>query len=201
MSVRPAPSRGDSRATVVPLLALLRQATAAHHRRLDAGLALGCATLTRERYAAFLEGSLRVLLVLEPALRPWPAAYDASPRIECLREDLRALDADADPARPPIDVPVDVAGAFGAAYVVEGSALGGRVLAPMVQRVLGASTAVSYLRLRGEATQPHWTAWLARLRTFDEGARPGDRDVCCAMACATFGAYTRSLTQAMQVAA
>lgn len=201
MSDRPVPSRGGSRETGSSLLAQLRRATAARHRRLDDGLALGHATLTRERYAAFLEGSLRVLVLLEPALRKWPRAYDPSPRIECLREDLRALGGDVDPVPAHVHVPANAAAAFGAAYVVEGSALGGRVLAPLVQRVLGTCTSVSYLRLRGDATQPHWQAWLARLRTFDDDAVPADRDAACAMACATFDVYTQSLTQAMQVAA
>ena len=183
------------------LVTALRRATAARHRRLDGALAIARAPLTRERYAAFLRGSLRVLQALEPALSRWPQAYGASLRIECLRADLRSIGAAHDPAPADVKVPETVAEAFGAAYVVEGSALGGRVLAPLVQRALGDSAPVTYLRLRGDATQAHWQQWLGRLHAFDEQERPGDRDAACAMACSTFDAYTRALAAATRVAA
>lgn len=192
---------GPAAATRSGLLEDLRRATAARHRVLDDALGLGRAPLTCERYSAFLEGSLRVLAVLEPALARWPAAYGKDLRVATLRADLRELGRARDPAHADVRVPASLDEAFGAAYVVEGSASGGRVLAPLVERALGRGAPTSYLRLRGDATQAHWQQWLARLAMFDARANAAERDATCAMACVTFDDYTRALAPAMQVTA
>ena len=193
--------RGSAAATRSGLLGELRRSTGARHRRLDHALGLGRELLTRDRYTAFLTGSLRVLVVLEPALATWPDAYGTALRVASLRSDLHALGSEGDPGRDAIAVPSSVGEAFGAAYVVEGSALGGRVLAPVVERALGYGAPTSYLRLRGESTHAHWQQWLARLSMFDTHAQGDECEAACAMACATFDAYTRALAPAMQVPA
>jgi len=181
------------------LLGDLRRATAARHRVLDDALRLGRAPLTCERYSAWLEGSLRVLAVLEPALARWPDAYGKDLRVARLRADLRELGRARDPGHADVRVPASLDEAFGAAYVVEGSASGGRVLAPLVERALGKGAPTSYLRLRGDATQAHWQQWLASLAMFDAHANAVEREATCAMACMTFDDYTRALAPAMHV--
>jgi heme oxygenase len=183
------------------LHAALRRATASRHRALDEALAPGRTPLTRERYIAFLQGSLRVLAVLEPALARWPGAGVEALRVASLVADLRALGGCLDGGHADVRVPASLAEAFGAAYVVEGSALGGRALAMVVQLALGERTPMSYLRLRGEATGSHWQRWLALLQAFDADADSDQRASACTMACTTFDSYARALAPESPVTA
>jgi heme oxygenase len=183
------------------LHAALRRATASRHRALDDALAFARTPLTRERYVAFLQGSLRVLAVLEPALARWPGAGVEALRVASLRADLRTLGRSCDAGHADVRGPESLAEAFGAAYVVEGSALGGRVLAGVVQRALGERTPTSYLRLRGGATHAHWQHWLARLQAFEADTHSHERASTCTMACTTFDSYARSLAQESPVTA
>jgi heme oxygenase len=187
------------------LLSTLRRRTAGAHARLDDGLARA-GGLGAERYPGFLRASLAVLGALEPALARWLPAVVTPSRVAALRADLAALAADA--AVAPADVPAlerrsredqddqrervaleSLAAAYGAAYVVEGSALGGAVLAQRVEAAHGPAVPVRYLRLRGRATAAHWAAFVAELARAERGFDAGDRDAACAAACAVFAAY------------
>jgi heme oxygenase (biliverdin-IX-beta and delta-forming) len=177
---------------VSSLLSSLRRRTAAAHARLDDGLARA-GGLGAERYAAFLRASLAVLGPLEPALASWLPAVVTPSRVAALRADLAALGPDA--AAAPAEVPVlaSLAAAYGAAYVVEGSALGGAVLADRVEAAHGPAAPTRYLRLRGRATAAHWAAFVAELARAERGFDAGAREAACAAACAVFAAYEAAL--------
>src|SRR6201999_4065336 len=147
--------------------------------------------MTRSRYVGFLHGSLAVLGALEPAIARWlPAAVTPS-RVDRLRDDLRALGADPEIAAPALAVPASFAASLGAAYVIEGSTLGGVVLAERFTAELGLAPgeATSYLRLRGRDTARHWRGFLDELARADATLDGAARRDACTAAAATFDAY------------
>lgn len=114
----------------------------------------------RDDYARFLAAQAAAILPLEAALEQagidrllpdWPARARAA----ALRADLRALDA-AVPAMPTL-VPAPGAQVLGAAYVLEGSRLGGAV----ILRRLGTGLPDAFLR-HGQG-QALWRSFLGRL--------------------------------------
>lgn len=183
------------------LLQRLRGETAEAHRALDASLDFSPAALDRARYATFVLGTWMVVNGLEPALIALLGA-DALPALDRSRRDtlvadLHALGVALPPA-PAVPIPGTVAAAWGAAYVVEGSSLGGVVLARRVRDALGepiARAATGYLRLRGDRTKAAWTAFQASLAAFDAQASHAERAEACACASATFDAYTAAFVR------
>lgn len=169
----------------VPLLDALRARTASRHAALDAAFD---GPLTRERYLGFLRASLSVLSALEPALARWlPAAVTPS-RVARLRADLIALGAAAQVDTVALALGSRAA-SYGAAYVIEGSTLGGMMLAERFEAALGVGReATTYLRLRGRDTARHWRAFLDELARADL-----DRGEACAAATATFDAYAGAM--------
>ncbi|MGJ3630037.1 biliverdin-producing heme oxygenase [Sphingomonas sp. MMS24-JH45] len=111
--------------------ALLREATRPAHDGVDAAdgrFDLG----VREDYAAFLTAHARALPAAEARMAMLPFAATLPPRAPLLAADLAALDvAPPDPLALPT---VDEAAAWGTLYVVEGSRLGGAMLARGVPR-------------------------------------------------------------------
>jgi heme oxygenase len=172
------------------LLTLVRERTREQHARLDA--ALDFDSVTRARYGAFLRAVCAVVTPLEPAIAAYVQAVPGSTRVGCVREDLAALGLPAGGARAACVLPRNLAEAYGCAYVLEGSALGGLVLARAVEKHLGPRTPTSYLRLRGGETPRLWRSWLARLDAFDAHASALERRLACDAACATFDAYLGS---------
>lgn len=110
-------------------MAQLRQATGAAHERVDAAFStLGLAD--RAHYAAFLRAHARALPAAERVMAAVPLAREIAFRTPLLTADLADLDV-----APPAPLAFDVAGearAWGVLYVVEGSRLGGAMLARMV---------------------------------------------------------------------
>jgi len=160
----------------------LRDATRARHAALDTQLRLE----SPAAYVRFAIATLAAIETLEPAIAAHVAGFGTD-RVVALRADLEELGAAPAPAlaHPAFASP---SAAFGAAYVMEGSTLGGLVLADRVE-ALG-STATRYLRLRGSATGARWKHFLAELE-----ARVTDRGACCAAAVATFAHYEAAYRQ------
>ncbi|WP_242125535.1 biliverdin-producing heme oxygenase [Sphingobium sp. Sx8-8] len=106
----------------------LRQATMKCHRQVDDLFSLFSLD-DRSSYAAFLKAHARALAPLEAIARP-----DA-PRLPMLRQDLAAL---GESMPDPLETPVGEGDAFrwGARYTLEGSRLGGAMLARQVGRDL-----------------------------------------------------------------
>jgi heme oxygenase len=129
-------------------LAELRQTTRAEHERIDEILCL-TAPMDLSRYAVIVCG-------FDAFLRAWePRIHDALPErlqgwfrsrrrggfaaadVEWLRCEA-GVDPVAMDARAVALLPLtDLAEALGSLYVIEGSALGGRVIAPQLKRTLG----------------------------------------------------------------
>jgi heme oxygenase (biliverdin-IX-beta and delta-forming) len=138
----------------VPHLAL-RAATAADHERVDA--AFGRFALSDQAgYVRFLEAHARALPAVEAALAGTRPAVLLRPRAPLIAADLAALGAAA-PTPLPLDLPADKGAAWGMAYVIEGSRLGGRLLAKSVPADLP-STYLADVHRPGE-----WRAFLAAL--------------------------------------
>ncbi|MFC0283281.1 biliverdin-producing heme oxygenase [Camelimonas abortus] len=140
---------------------LLRAATAADHARVDAGAARHDLS-TRDGYRAFLLWQARVLPGFEAlfdAAAGAPPDWPERRRAPALRADLAALGA-AMPAPAPVPALEGPAARLGALYVLEGSRLGGLMLARTV-RSAWPDAPLSFLEHGATARLwPRFTAWL-----------------------------------------
>lgn len=185
------------------VLAALRQRTQAIHAQLDAGLPLAREDATLPDYQAHLMAVGGWLARLSPVLAvaggPAATASRQSARLQAIDDDLHDAGADA-AATPTADGPNEAdafaalqddarhrpAVAWGAAYVIEGSQLGGR----MLQRKLAATLAPHPLRyLGGQGLPPTWASFTADLRA--TVAHPDAIVAACDGAVATFGLLVR----------
>lgn len=180
----------------------LRQATRAAHTALDARAGMD-GHVTRERYVAFLRGSLAAVERVEPVVARFARGgreLDTKSRVECLRADLRALGAvpsSSSHQRAPLRELASEAGAVGATYVVEGSTLGGVVMARSIEAALGLDRrAQSYLRYGGERPGEAWRHCVEQLTTWGNRASDEQRRLACVAAQAVFGVYEFELAQA-----
>lgn len=158
------------------LSAWLRAETRRDHLRVDE--AYGRFDLgDRESYGAFLTAHARVTPGVEALLRPAELIGDWQGRTASLAEDLAALGRDM-PEALHLTIPAGAGARWGALYVLEGSRLGGAVLA----RTLVAGSPHAFL---GAIHAPgQWRGLLARL---DRLAL--DRAEVAAGARATFSAF------------
>lgn len=148
-------------------LAILRRATAADHATVDAAFG-GFDLADTAGYARFLTAHARALPAVEAALAGIESLPPLRPRAPLLQADLAALGLPM-PALLAIDPPADTAAAFGMAYVIEGSRLGGGMLARRVPEHLPHAY-LSATHLPGEwrafgqaldAAAGHDAAWIA----------------------------------------
>jgi heme oxygenase (biliverdin-IX-beta and delta-forming) len=162
----------------------LRAATAAKHDAVDA--AFGGFDLTDPAsYARFLTAHARALPAVEAALASCDTIPAFAPRTELLRADLLALGLDM-PAPLPLAPPENEAAAFGALYVIEGSRLGGGMLAKQVPDALPRA----YL---SAVHQPGgWRAFGEVLDRAEKAGGPGWIDRATAAAEATFDLYAEA---------
>lgn len=110
--------------------AALRTATGRAHEEVDA--AFGAFRLDdKASYAAFLTAHARALPAVEAALDGYPGLPAFSPRVPALAADLAALGRPM-PAPMALPTPASPAEAWGMLYVIEGSRLGGAMLARRV---------------------------------------------------------------------
>jgi len=157
------------------LSACLRTGTAAVHQRVEQVTQLPDCIENVADYAECLAGFQRIFAPLErhlAAFAEWPVLgidLAAHARAPALRADLGALGVDAEglvemPMAPPSSFPA----ALGALYVLEGSALGGRVILRALQARLGAVLHGATAFFGGTSPMP-WPAFKAALDDF--GAR------------------------------
>jgi len=173
---------------------VLRSSTAAAHAALDDVLAPPTVRWTRERYVAFLQGTLAVVSAAEPAVAavlPDFALCHGPTRTKRLRDDLVALGVETlVPPSSAFPRLASAAAAWGVAYVLEGSQLGGRVIARQVADALSVGDeALHYLRPAGAAAGERWKAFVAALDDFGARAAERDRRVASAWASHTFAAF------------
>jgi len=132
---------------------------------------------TRARYTWFLAKQYGFLVPLEAAWDACPLSAEldlpARRRAPLLVSDLSVLGLDAGRlplchALPPLG---DPAQALGALYVVEGSTLGGRALAPRVGEALGLGPeqGAAFLHGRGARTLTMWKTFCAHVEALAAG--------------------------------
>lgn len=160
-------SSGDKTNSSAAIDALRRRTRDIHQRLHDHPLLapLTRPTLTRAQYVLALRALQRFHESVEAALTPTPHALVFSPAIV---QDLVELGAGTNPlpASPPFDTPLDRDEQLGIQYVLEGSALGGRVIARHVAQTLGWSPdapGLSHFRRDGVDGGRSWRAFLATL--------------------------------------
>lgn len=181
-------------------LAELRLTTRVEHDRIERLLRLTEA-MPLERYAAILGGFDAFLRVWEPRIhaalperlqgwfRPRRRGGFASADVEWLRSeadiDLPDLEARAAAVLPLGDLPL----VFGSLYVIEGSALGGRVIAPHLKRTLGLDQGrgASYFHGFGGETGVMWNNFRT-LAALEIGESPRGTVLACQSAKRTFTA-------------
>lgn len=137
----------------------LRQATLASHQRVD-DLFTSFTLSDARSYASFLKAHARALAPLEAAARP-----DAS-RMALLTQDLAAM-GEALPPALDLDEARGEGFRWGALYALEGSRLGGAVLA----RRVGSDLPHAYLSAVHE--KGGWVAFQERLDAAAEGGGEG----------------------------
>lgn len=144
-------------------LQALRSATQALHARLDSQLPLAQpadATQSLYHYHQHLRVLHGWLSNLTPLLRRTGWGQGLLEPLCADLGDAGLAAAPAEAARPPLD---GDAAAWGVAYVVEGSQLGGRVLHQRLRRA-GVDAPLRYLEGRGAGTGSHWNGFLQALR-------------------------------------
>lgn len=147
------------------LLTRLRQATAPRHEAIECLLRLD-GEIDGQHYRQVLAGFAAFLSAWEPAVRAALSAdlqewFDARSRLGFLRQDLQTLAITPPRAAEDITGALavgTVAEALGSMYVLEGSALGGQVIAATVARTLGLTpkTGTAYFNGWGERTGANW---------------------------------------------
>jgi heme oxygenase (biliverdin-IX-beta and delta-forming) len=153
-------------ASTRPIREILRHATAEHHAAVDRRFAPLIASGIAG-YVEFLLASAAAVIPLERALtargvdRILPQ-WRARTREAALRQDLAALGAS-----PSVDLsPPDVGGEarqFGILYVLEGSRLGGKILAREVQRDPDSRLRAATRYLRHGEDDRFWQSFLLKL--------------------------------------
>jgi len=172
-------------------MAALRQSTAQRHAAIEQLLALD-APFGLDHYGRILCGFEAFLSVWEPALaralpsqlRPW---FLSRCRGELARRDLASLGLPRLPAPAPAHLFLPgLPAALGSLYVLEGSALGGQVIARQVARDhgLGPLDGAAYFNGWGARTGAMWREFQQVLQAHEPG--PQGRAQACASAQATF---------------
>ncbi|MEZ0166153.1 heme oxygenase [Kineococcus sp. LSe6-4] len=188
-------------------LARLRAATAAAHEDLDASLDVLDRPWDTARHRRWLELTWGLLAPLERALaeqaRTDPGALDVVGRARAglALQDLRALAVPEDeiaavPECPDVPAVPDRAAALGVRYVLDGSTLGGRLIARTV--VAAGVPAAATTSLTGpEGAGRRWRETTAAVEAAGPEALPG----MTAAALGTFAAYRAWLAPLVRVRA
>ena len=186
----------------------LRRETRLHHHSLEDLLQL-VSPLSRARYVAALKGFQHFLLAWESrigALLPTRLCewFAGRSRYGLLLEDIRVLEiellispeAEAACARAVRSIELDnLEAVFGSMYVLEGSALGGRVITVQVGETLGLGPAsgAAYFNGFGFKTAARWNDFRDRLEA-EVGVEPKARREACRAAAQTFDALIATFT-------
>jgi len=176
----------------LPLSARLKMSVADLHDEIEAGAAIPDGILSLADYASALSRFHAVFAPVEDCLAAfddwpeWGINLAAHIRTPALRADLAALGFDH-AALPRLVAPnlADFASALGALYVLEGSALGGKVILRALEARLGPQIAgaTAFFGGAGRHGALPWPAFKARLDAFGQGRPAGQaRSIAAAMA-------------------
>lgn len=157
------------------ILARLERETRAEHEAIEA-VAVATGFMTDEQaYRRYLGAMYGFFATLEPELHRALPELEGRSKLEWLRTDLATFGDDADGLAQCSDVGMTAprSAAFGAAYVVEGSTLGGRFILDRIGRAGVAPGARTFFAGYGASTGARWKAFVALLTEHAEG---GERD-------------------------
>jgi heme oxygenase len=172
-------------------ISALRRGTSAAHASLEQRVSVERVLESRDTYAAFLARMLGVFAPLEPvlehALRSWPALELVGRRKTALLiDDLRALGVSGDTIAglPRCSIPLrdDEETALGTLYVLEGTTLGGKIIAREAEARLALTPAhgASFHAAYGAAVGQRWRELVSVLETAVATGRDPDRMVTAA---------------------
>lgn len=176
------------------LLRTLRTQTSYLHQALDTRLSAGGGSLTLKQYTAFLRATSAVVVPLEVplALRLGDLFVHerAGERRASLTRDLAELDTTLAPPSATLPAIDGRADAFGAAYVILGSHLGGQMIGRgLFGRDVTGATPTCYVNLYGAELGPMWKRFTAALGTFGSHCDETTRQHVAAVAVAIFTAF------------
>lgn len=183
-----------------PLRTRLKESTHDAHTSLERELDLLNPALRLPDYCDLLARFYAYYLPLEDSLQQTADRRLMAGRWKCaaLADDLRALGMGSAELRSiaPASIPPlrSVADAVGALYVVEGSTLGGMILARHFSARFGLTSrcGLAFFTCYSERTGEMWQRYLASLSAFDN---PRDADRVVAAAVSTFESLAAWLTQ------
>jgi heme oxygenase len=194
------PQPSSQRGARKSILERLKLETAADHAAIEEASAILHPRLSVEGYRAYLEDTFGFYRIAEPQLaRMGVWQLLGLPAIErfklpLLIRDLQALGC-VDPSSLPVcEAPPEWPGpaeAIGAAYVLEGSTLGGNVISRHIQQRFGADVPRAFLECYGASTGEQWRALRTALPRFATSREIENRMISGAQS--TFRAFTRWL--------
>ena len=161
--------------TTEPMMSELRRCTRESHSALEEQIAIEQALGSIESYGDLLQRFLAIYQVLEPQvlstpdLDRWVTDLPQRRRVPDLLTDLKALDRPqysqlSATAAPATDVP----DALGCLYVLEGSTLGGQLIAQQVTERLGLTPehGCQFFAGAGRNTRALWNSFAQSLESF-----------------------------------
>jgi len=165
------------------ILHRLRAETAADHAMLEARLDLLTPPLDLDHLRLVLRGFHGFHAAWEPMIEAvLGERFRPRRRLDLLTADLRLLgDRDGPPPRPDLAPLPDEASAWGSLYVLEGSTLGGAVIAKALAR--SGLPVLGYFNPYGRRTMASWQAFRSELMA---AVTPGSELAALAAAKATF---------------
>jgi len=158
----------------VSLHSRLREATRTLHDDLERAVDIDYQISSRARYIAYLMRLRAIYLAVEIALDPIdfkPLGFECGNRrrSELIASDLKTLVGEPVSLRDEISLEPHrintIEAGLGSMYVLEGSALGARAIAPLVEERLGLTRTLGakFFWGYGEAGKPAWRAFLAAI--------------------------------------
>ncbi|MEM1095886.1 MAG: biliverdin-producing heme oxygenase [Bacteroidota bacterium] len=165
----------DSTTLAVPLMARLKTETRAAHEAAEFAFNLEAVLQRPAAYARILQRFHALHSQVEPLLSVWDWAslgldFDARRKLPALNADLAFLGVapltDRQPAAP--FALATHAEAVGALYVIEGSTLGGRIIAKQVRKALGftQTQGARYFSGYGAETGAYWKRFSHAVNAF-----------------------------------
>ncbi|HET7228607.1 MAG TPA: biliverdin-producing heme oxygenase [Longimicrobium sp.] len=172
------------------MLTQLKSATAGYHARVEAAMPSLGELATPAGYAAALRALHGFHAAWEPAIWRTPGMAELGMdggrrKLPLLEADLHALGVrPCAPAAPPARI-AGTAEAVGALYVLEGAALGGRIIYRHAAGPLGVTPerGAAYYHGYGDATGARWKAFGQAVNRFAGGTPAAARVVAGATAC------------------
>lgn len=142
-------------------------------------------------YGAYAPAEAWILAFLER--HPGLFDYRSRRKLPALEADLAALGRSAPDTRADVVAESNIGSLIGILYTLEGSTLGGQVIASKLMRLGGAELPLRFFGGYGEASRQRWEEFL---RFADTACPPGEYEAAASAAVALFGAFKNHLDRA-----